>query len=167
MRRSSIADLPRLLNVIQGSMSVAGPRTHALGTPVEGRLLEVLPKDYAARHRVKPGITRWPRITGLPSERDWVKKVDAAGQARPQVYRKMSISKNEYIEKSPMWLGLNVIPQTLRARTQRSHRAFKAAARARFLVRLPLHDDRSRRHFMHPEKAINSDALETFWPRLA
>lgn len=51
IRRSSIDDSPRLLNIIQGRMSGAGPRAHALDTRVEGRLLE----GYAARRRVKLG----------------------------------------------------------------------------------------------------------------
>jgi polysaccharide biosynthesis protein PslA len=57
IRRSRIDDLPQLLNVIQGRMSVVGQRAHALDTRVEGRLLEVLLEGYAARHRGKLGIT--------------------------------------------------------------------------------------------------------------
>jgi polysaccharide biosynthesis protein PslA len=55
IRRSSIDDLPRLVKVIQGRLSVVGPRAHARDTRVEGRLLEVRLEGYAARHRVKPG----------------------------------------------------------------------------------------------------------------
>jgi len=75
IRRSSIGDLPRLVNVIQGRMSGAGPRAHARDTRVEGRLLEVRIEGCAARHRVKPGITRSAQFTGLRVGRDSVKKL--------------------------------------------------------------------------------------------
>lgn len=55
IRRSSIDDLPRSLNVIQGRMSGAGPRAHAPDARAEGRLLEVLLEGCAARRRAKLG----------------------------------------------------------------------------------------------------------------
>jgi lipopolysaccharide/colanic/teichoic acid biosynthesis glycosyltransferase len=75
IQRSSIDDLPQLLNVIQGRMSVAGPRAHALDPMVEARPLEKLLEGYAARHRDKPGIPRGAQINGSRGEHDSVEKL--------------------------------------------------------------------------------------------
>lgn len=68
IRRTSIDELPQFWNVLQGQMSVVGPRPHALKTAAEGKTLEALVDDYGARHRVKPGITGWAQINGARGE---------------------------------------------------------------------------------------------------
>jgi polysaccharide biosynthesis protein PslA len=68
IRRTSIDELPQLWNVVQGHMSVVGPRPHALATSAEGKLLDVIVDHYAARHRMKPGITGWAQINGSRGE---------------------------------------------------------------------------------------------------
>ena len=65
LRRTSIDELPQLLNVLRGEMSLVGPRPHAL---VHNQQYERTIADYARRHNVKPGITGWAQIHGLRGE---------------------------------------------------------------------------------------------------
>jgi Undecaprenyl-phosphate glucose phosphotransferase len=64
LRRLSLDELPQLVNVLVGEMSFVGPRPHALGTKAGYRNLEEVTTVYAARLRVKPGITGWAQING-------------------------------------------------------------------------------------------------------
>ena len=65
LRRTSVDELPQLLNVLRGEMSLVGPRPHAL---VHNQQYERTIADYARRHNVKPGITGWAQIHGLRGE---------------------------------------------------------------------------------------------------
>jgi polysaccharide biosynthesis protein PslA len=102
IRRSSIDELPQLFNVIEGSMSIVGPRPHALSTSAEGHKLDVV-DYYASRYRVKPGMTGWAQVNGLRGELNSVKKL----QARVN-------SDLSYIERWSFWLDLKIIVLTAR-----------------------------------------------------
>ncbi len=75
IRATSIDELPQLFNVLQGRMSIVGPRPHALKTSAEGKQLDEIVDNYAMRHRVKPGLTGWAQIHGLRGELDTTEKI--------------------------------------------------------------------------------------------
>jgi lipopolysaccharide/colanic/teichoic acid biosynthesis glycosyltransferase len=75
LRRTSFDELPQLLNVLKGSMSLVGPRPHAPGTCAGGRPFEAVSHRYAARHCVKPGMTGLAQIRGWRGETDTEEKL--------------------------------------------------------------------------------------------
>jgi lipopolysaccharide/colanic/teichoic acid biosynthesis glycosyltransferase len=77
LRRHSLDELPQLLNVLRGEMSLVGPRPHALSTRVDGVLLEDAHPGYVARYGVKPGITGLAQVCGYRGELNSRKKLRA------------------------------------------------------------------------------------------
>ena len=72
IRRTSLDELPQFVNVLQGRMSIVGPRPHAVAHNAQYRKIV---KAYMARHKVKPGITGWAQVNGLRGETDTVEKM--------------------------------------------------------------------------------------------
>ncbi|MDH7795642.1 MULTISPECIES: undecaprenyl-phosphate glucose phosphotransferase [unclassified Beijerinckia] len=76
LRRSSLDELPQLLNVLCGELSLVGPRPHALQAAANGQIYDQVVEGYFARHKVKPGITGWAQISGWRGETDTVEKIE-------------------------------------------------------------------------------------------
>ena len=72
LRRTSLDELPQLINVLGGDMSLVGPRPHAI---VHDEKYAALIDRYLARHRIKPGITGWAQVNGLRGETDTLEKM--------------------------------------------------------------------------------------------
>lgn len=73
LRRTSLDELPQLLNVLGGSMSLVGPRPHP--TALDERYAALI-NSYLCRHRVRPGITGWAQVNGLRGETNTVDKME-------------------------------------------------------------------------------------------
>ncbi len=74
LRKSSLDELPQFINVLQGRMSIVGPRPHAVA---HNEMYRKLIKGYMIRHKVKPGITGWAQVTGHRGETDKLEKMEA------------------------------------------------------------------------------------------
>jgi putative colanic acid biosynthesis UDP-glucose lipid carrier transferase len=72
LRRTSLDELPQLLNVLKGEMSLVGPRPHAI--PHDEQFAALI-DGYSARHSVKPGITGWAQVNGFRGETDTIEKM--------------------------------------------------------------------------------------------
>ena len=72
LRRTSLDELPQFINVLQGRMSVVGPRPHAVA---HNEMYRKLIKGYMIRHKVRPGITGWAQVNGLRGETETLDKM--------------------------------------------------------------------------------------------
>lgn len=99
LRRFSLDELPQFWNVLQGRMSVVGPRPHAVAHNEQYRRLI---KAYMLRHKVKPGITGWAQINGWRGETDTLDKME----------NRVKFDKY-YIENWSVWLDIKIIALTV------------------------------------------------------
>jgi putative colanic acid biosynthesis UDP-glucose lipid carrier transferase len=74
LRKSSLDELPQFVNVLQGRMSIVGPRPHAVA---HNEIYRNLIKGYMIRHKVKPGITGWAQVNGYRGETRTLDKMQA------------------------------------------------------------------------------------------
>jgi len=102
IRKTSIDELPQLLNVLKGEMSLVGPRPHAVGMRTAGKDSMELVAEYAHRHKVKPGMTGWAQING--SRGPLLDGDDVARRVELDV---------EYIERSNAAFDLYIMLKTL------------------------------------------------------
>lgn len=102
LRRSNLDELPQLVNVLKGEMSLVGPRPHVPGMLAAGRAYEEFDSRYMCRHRVRPGITGLAQVNGCRGE-----------TADPLSARKRLEFDLEYLEKQSLLLDLKVIAQTI------------------------------------------------------
>jgi Undecaprenyl-phosphate glucose phosphotransferase len=103
-RKFSIDELPQLLNVIRGDMSLVGPRPHALEMRVGDHYYQDAVRGYAGRHRVRPGITGLAQVKGLRGE---IRTVERAK-------RRVELDK-EYIDRWSLGFDLLILLSTVRA----------------------------------------------------
>jgi putative colanic acid biosysnthesis UDP-glucose lipid carrier transferase len=74
LRRTSLDELPQFINVLQGRMSIVGPRPHAVA---HNEIYRTLIKGYMVRHKVRPGITGWAQVNGQRGETDTLEKMQS------------------------------------------------------------------------------------------
>ena len=80
LRRTSIDELPQLINVLRGEMSIVGPRPHVSNMLVGTGVYSEVVQQYAARHRIKPGITGWAQINGMRGGIDTLEKANRGAE---------------------------------------------------------------------------------------
>ena len=100
LRRSSLDELPQFVNVLQGRMSIVGPRPHAVAHNEQYRKLI---KGYMLRHKAKPGITGWAQVNGLRGETETLDKMEA--RIRYDL---------DYLRSWSLWLDLWIILRTVK-----------------------------------------------------
>jgi putative colanic acid biosynthesis UDP-glucose lipid carrier transferase len=103
LRRTSLDELPQLVNVLQGRMSIVGPRPHAVA---HNELYRKLIKGYMQRHKVRPGLTGWAQIHGLRGETQSVEKMKARIDYDLDYLRNWSLRLDLYIIAKTAWIVL-------------------------------------------------------------
>jgi len=99
LRRTSLDELPQFINVLQGTMSIVGPRPHAV---VHNEIYRKLIPGYMLRHLVRPGITGWAQINGLRGETETLEKMKK--RVEHDVY---------YVRNWSLWLDIKIILITM------------------------------------------------------
>jgi Undecaprenyl-phosphate glucose phosphotransferase len=104
LRKTSLDELPQLINVLKGEMSLVGPRPHAIGMRTGEVESHLLVAEYAHRHRMKPGMTGWAQINGSRGPLDTAD--DVAERVRLDL---------EYIDRASFWFDVWIMLRTLPA----------------------------------------------------
>lgn len=112
LRRTSMDELPQLLNVLYGHMSLVGPRPHAASTRAAGRLFGEIAQSYPSRHNVKPGMTGWAQVCGWRGET----------QSEEQLLRRLEHDLY-YVRHWSIWFDLHIMARTVAA-VLRQHNAY-------------------------------------------
>ncbi|WP_129139177.1 undecaprenyl-phosphate glucose phosphotransferase [Modicisalibacter coralii] len=99
LRRTSLDELPQFYNVLQGRMSIVGPRPHALA---HNDHYKELIESYMKRHKVKPGITGWAQVNGFRGVTDTIDKMER--RVEHDLW---------YIDNWSLWLDLRIIALTI------------------------------------------------------
>ncbi len=99
LRRTSLDELPQFINVLQGRMSIVGPRPHAVAHNEQYRKLI---EGYMLRHKVKPGITGWAQVNGFRGETETVNKM----------VKRVEYDL-DYIHRWSVWLDVKIIFATV------------------------------------------------------
>jgi Undecaprenyl-phosphate glucose phosphotransferase len=99
LRHTSLDELPQLINVLTGCMSLVGPRPHAVQ---HNELFATLVSGYDARHKVKPGITGWAQINGLRGETTTTEAIN--DRVTHDIF---------YIENWSLWFDVKILLMTL------------------------------------------------------
>lgn len=103
IRRTSIDELPQLINVVTGDMSLVGPRPHALGSQAGDKLFWEIDQRYWTRHALKPGLTGLAQVRGLRGATDH--EVDLAHRLDADL---------EYLDGWSLWRDLGIVLGTIR-----------------------------------------------------
>ncbi len=98
LRRTSLDELPQILNVLEGKMSFVGPRPHAVA---HNETYRKLINGYMIRHKVRPGITGWAQVNGLRGETATVDKMHQRVQY-----------DLDYLKNWSLWLDLEILART-------------------------------------------------------
>jgi len=103
LRRTSLDELPQFFNVLQGRMSIVGPRPHAVA---HNEMYRKLIKGYMLRHKVKPGITGWAQVNGLRGETETLEKMKARIDCDLEYLRSWSLRLDLFIIAKTVWVVL-------------------------------------------------------------
>jgi putative colanic acid biosynthesis UDP-glucose lipid carrier transferase len=103
MRRTSLDELPQFINVLQGRMSIVGPRPHAVA---HNELYRKLIKGYMQRHKVRPGLTGWAQVNGLRGETPTLERMQARIDHDLDYLRNWSLRLDLYIMAKTLWVVL-------------------------------------------------------------
>ncbi len=100
LRRLSLDELPQLINVLQGRMSLVGPRPHAVA---HNEMYRQQISSYMVRHKVRPGITGWAQVHGFRGETESLEKME--GRIRMDI---------DYLRRWSPWLDFYILLRTAR-----------------------------------------------------
>ena len=103
LRRLSIDELPQLINVLAGDMSIVGPRPYVRNMLLGDMSIDDSIRQFAARHRIKPGLTGWAQVHGLRGNA--LRSIEGA--------RRSVELDIEYISNWSMWFDLRIMIQTI------------------------------------------------------
>ena len=101
LRRSSLDELPQFINVLQGRMSIVGPRPHAVA---HNEMYRKLIKGYMLRHKVRPGITGWAQVNGYRGETETLEKMKARIDCDLEYLRNWSLRLDLFIIVKTVWV---------------------------------------------------------------